>query len=133
MDASELRIGNWVRHTSNYSHRNRDESSIFDFIFDQSDFYGDSECTISIENDITPIPLDDEWMMRFGFVNQFDEWHLNSVTLESHSYGDDMTGLFYPLRDRGLMDMHVKHVHQLQNLYHALTGEELTLKARSES
>jgi hypothetical protein len=35
-------------------------------------------------------------------------------------------GIFYLIR-YGFIN-HIKHVHQLQNLYFALTGEELTIK-----
>lgn len=75
-----------------------------------------------------PIPLTEEWLIKFGFIfgiklhdfvkgkHQFVEFNvLNGYFSES--------GVFYYS-----MKTQIKYVHQLQNLYFALTGEELTLQ-----
>ena len=62
-------------------------------------------------NDVLqPIPLTAEWVKRFG---------LNQSNLVGGIYTD---GDLYITVDMP------KYVHQLQNLYFALTGEELTIK-----
>ena len=62
-----------------------------------------------IRSDLHSIPLTEEWLLRFGFESK-------NPVLFTNSDGDS----FY------LDDTKIKHVHQLQNLYFALTGEELT-------
>ena len=56
---------------------------------------------------IEPIPLTEEWLIRFGFKKD--------MVLLTNSDGDN----FY------LSDFKIEYVHQLQNLYFALTGNEL--------
>lgn len=74
-----------------------------------------------------PILLTREWLLKVGLEERYakDEWswHLNKwnsyteITKvdDGYKYHSD-----YPT---------IKYVHQLQNLYHSLTGEELVLKA----
>jgi len=45
------------------------------------------------------------------------------VLIQNWGYND-----FHYVTNHGCLDRKLEHVHQLQNLYHALTGEELTLK-----
>ena len=74
-----------------------------------------------------PIPLTEEWLLKFGFVNggksDFDKKKL-SIHLPSFYYTNGRT--FY--NSWRIMDYSVKSVHQLQNLYFALTGEELEIQ-----
>ena len=83
------------------------------------------------EVDCKPIPLTEEWLIKFGFgISEFDNEMIDNVSLK-----DVVIGYNY---DRGILELegeteslylnHIKHVHQLQNLYFALTGEELTIK-----
>jgi len=80
----------------------------------------------------SPIPLTEEWLERFGFEKTYSElsyceYDLGKIGVEinsdkltvSYNYGSDVEWVNFN---------HIKHVHQLQNLYHALTGEELTIK-----
>ena len=79
--------------------------------------------------EVEPIPLTEEWMMRFGFDkvlprNDKMYYRLNDdfVIEENNVFllGDDAFEML-KLRRK------IKYVHQLQNLYFALTGEELTI------
>lgn len=75
-----------------------------------------------------PIPLTEEWLERLGFEDLPDwlnEWKkdiywLNEVG-ETFQLG---IGVTTPKWQR----TQIKYVHQLQNLYFALTGEELEIK-----
>lgn len=81
---------------------------------------------------IKPIPLTEEWLLKFGFdapdIND-DEYELNDtkneLTIRISFYGETF------LTDMRSQDcLYVRHkkmqyVHQLQNFYFALTGEEL--------
>lgn len=69
-----------------------------------------------------PIPLTEEWLVKFGFVKDYSGWQ-NGIRIEydkeRQSYVLDTDGNDY------LQSPLIKHVHRLQNLYFALTGEEL--------
>jgi hypothetical protein len=79
-----------------------------------------------------PIPLTEDWLKRFGFEKdeEYDEgglvdyrmmlmWH--SLEFVSFWNSEDLKGVNQPQTG-----VDVEYVHQLQNLYFALTGEELT-------
>lgn len=71
---------------------------------------------------IEPIPLTEELLVRFGFKNGCLEI-VNGLLL----WVDDELWITYTNGIRSGCLSHIKYVHQLQNLYFALTGEELTL------
>lgn len=128
MDARELRIGNWVHHGKYWSYRNGNESKEFDFQWSESDWYALSECTLSIEN-TEPIKLTEEWLFNFGFVYDkvYYQWvntpiRLGYITTEDYMQYE----VSFALGQWKLNNL--KYVHQLQNLYYTLTGEELQFK-----
>lgn len=114
MKVSEMRIGNLV------GIKSRPVAKVYaieeDYIdLDYQDFGWKPEQR-KIE-DIAPIPLTEEWLIRFGFISgrlKFGQWYLK------------FSGAQFWLNDIGI---EIFYVHQLQNLYHALTGDELTIKA----
>lgn len=69
-----------------------------------------------------PIPLTEEWLMRLGFEKGYSLWINGSFALE---WGDFSKCWQFPAGERRI---DIKFIHQLQNLYFALTGEELTIK-----
>lgn len=76
---------------------------------------------------LRPIPLTEEWLLKFGFIKM--DWTENENCYEKSFVlqKDDKEG--YNLMDNDVATLQqFKYVHQLQNLYFALTGEELTLK-----
>ena len=75
-----------------------------------------------IEN-VSPALLTEEWLVRFGFwSNPYqDQYELGSFYINC----DKTKGVLNLWVDGCSLDLH--HVHQLQNLYFALCGEELTL------
>jgi hypothetical protein len=122
--AEELRIGNWVK--SNVSGN--------DFRFTSYHFNDLNQilsCTPPKPR-LEPIPLTEEWLVKFGFekrdVPYQRRWLLNDFEIEKQG------NLFaYVIWDESAPHLtqfrgHSKYVHQLQNLYFALTGKELTLK-----
>jgi hypothetical protein len=120
MKAEELRIGNLVLIPYNKSNK-------------QEGFYeatiskiGDFGSYIKPE-DYEPILLTEEWLLKFGF-----EWKqikdLSSYTLpklELYHYSSNNNKIFFEYADG---EVELKYVHQLQNLYWVLCGEELTIK-----
>jgi len=81
---------------------------------------------------VKPIPLTEEWLLKFGFetkpskntISSFEKGKLSIVLEDNFQYKDGRTYF----NSWCVIESQPKHVHQLQNLYHALTGEELTIK-----
>ena len=82
--------------------------------------------TISI-NELKPIPLTEEWLLKFGFENDNIEWWNGIISI-----GIYKDGLFYCPTGQAYIRKgnEIQNVHTLQNLYFALTGEELTFKSK---
>ena len=72
-----------------------------------------------------PIPLTDEWLLKFGFEKAdeiyFIEFGVYSMTIKEYEKGKYILN---PETHFNYVD--IEYVHQLQNLYFALTNEELT-------
>ncbi len=83
------------------------------------------------EFEYRPIPLTEEWLLKLGFgkceehnlskdisdrLSITYDWHFKVLYLTTTStYGEEQVGL-----------THIENVHQLQNLWFPLAGEELT-------
>lgn len=131
MKANELRIGNWIIQNGydeavdgvRYADHSLDEviqveSETIGYVEDEPEFFD-------------PIPLTEEWLIKFGFkkeesnglyvIYESDDvdivWHGESLCFES-----------IPMFTNEKALKHIKSVHQLQNLYFALTGTELEIK-----
>lgn len=78
---------------------------------------------------IEPIPLTEEWLKRFGFEEQEIQTKSDGTT-EIGFVKDIMMVLkgnnFYYAAPYGYPNARITQVHQLQNLYFALTQTELT-------
>ncbi len=76
---------------------------------------------------IDPIPLTEEWLLKFGFIsNPYEDRYEKGLI---HVECDKTKGATY----LWINNMpHIKHIHQLQNLYFAITGEELTIGGNNE-
>ncbi len=76
-----------------------------------------------------PIPLTEEWLLKFGF-----EYHhklgsrifYNIGNLFAEICGDGRVAIYGTLKNE--LICFVSNVHSFQNLFFALTGEELTIK-----
>lgn len=114
MNATEIRIGNWLQ---------RLDGSIFQV--SAKDILIISEWDSS--NGLLPngIQINKEWFFKFGFEFSSDEWFIdsdkvaNQIVIWQWDEGD--FGLSY-------FKTRFQYVHQLQNLYFALTGDELQIK-----
>lgn len=117
MRAEELRIGNFVK------------SKKDDWI--TSVQIG----TIANCKNYKPINLNEEWLEKFGFVKAetyFKDWQIGGLELIFvfdyyhpiiHQYAELSSE-----EDQVIGVSRIEYVHQLQNLFFALTGEELTVK-----
>ena len=77
------------------------------------------------------IPLTEEWLLKFGFVttrwDNFDSYELKI------SNNDDYAIVIYSDGNCEVGDVittKINYVHQLQNLFFALVGEELAFKSK---
>lgn len=77
-----------------------------------------------------PIPLTSEWLEKFGWIwneecNSFEKYGDTRMNLQYHDVNSSYSMFNYVLKAK-IADK-LQYVHQLQNLYFALTGKELTL------
>jgi hypothetical protein len=122
MKTNELRIGN-------YLNGKQGRVIVTEIRTNNSVKIHDNTSSFYVGICLTPIEITKEWLLKLGFEFAVDTWYLNGFALWETEWGDDKggtgIGYFYELREKGMMDKHIKYVHQLQNLYFALTGEEL--------
>ena len=130
IEANELRIGNLV-------YDNFDVSNPYVVtIFSLDDFIAISHGC----NKYQPIPLTEEWLVKCGFVKdskiEYLMGHINNTYTKSYLIIGTYDNVFSPcvrMYDRDdwayyeEIGENIKYLHQLQNLYFALTGEELTI------
>lgn len=116
MKANELRIGNYFI----YDNRVNEVLSIY-INFGKYRITFKNENKSKLVENCNPIPLTEEWLLRFGFEKVIDGYEFNNYHIDiekirpyfGYSWQDYRTPIDY--------------VHQLQNLYFALTGEELNI------
>jgi len=113
MKPNELRIGNIIKH----------KYSLQPFIVKKIQLTGVSTGLVNaIYKDLLPINLTEQWLKDFGFNKiEYD----GEYVWESSILGVDLN-----VTDAGLIfdnwkSNPINYVHQLQNLYFALTGKEL--------
>lgn len=109
MKANELRLGNW--YDENGIHRQVNPNTI-------------QEIWIAERTWIQPIPLTEEWLLKFGFkedgyYNSAKKWRgiFNQPLIQGNGY----------FTIPNYFSTEIKYVHQLQNLYFALTNTELQI------
>jgi hypothetical protein len=110
MKAEELRIGNWYQWYA--------EGKYYEYQVIQSDFSND--CNFL---NFEPIQLTENWLR--------DKSGYGLVSIESNLWiSEKENSIFYLTDDKDDFISYnpIRYVHQLQNLYFALTGTELTIK-----
>ena len=123
MEANELRIGNYVQY----------EEQLFYAIEDGID--------IDAASIYHPIPLTEEWLVKFGFKKEkvndlYDSAFIRSHVLQSELYlrPSNEGGYYWGFNTPDALNQEfydckpIKYVHQLQNLYFSFTGKELKRK-----
>ena len=143
MKANELRIGNLVNTYKDDVHygievvSNISNAGINEFL--TGEYSAVFKHPINDDLIIKPIPLTEEWLVKFGFEITTDPENVHYKL----SLVGEFNESFVINRKVGYIVFYVPHVccnnylcfttqiksiHQLQNLYFALTGEELTIK-----
>ena len=76
----------------------------------------------------TPIPLTEEWLLRFGFnKDDFSRIYVQFTIKHFKIIQNTVDNSFF-IDNVKMIKVNVEYVHQLQNLYLDLTGQELELK-----
>ena len=116
MKASELRIGNLVKDGNDF-----EKVTIYHL-----------DCLSIGRCEFDPIPLTEEWLEKSELKRHHYDYYCDTFMLREID-GNEWIVKYYPedmgsakLINKGII---LKYVHQLQNLYFALTGEELILNA----
>jgi hypothetical protein len=113
MKAEELRIGNCVNYFNDGEHS---LIRILDW------GYAHLNDASSIEYELLkPIPLTEEWLLKFGFEIGWIISHKETY-FNLNKNGKDY---FYSPDQHHNSSEAIQNVHQLQNLYYALTNKEL--------
>jgi hypothetical protein len=108
LEANELRIGNFIYEGLQLV--KVDFRKIIEVMQCNVNFWG--------------IPITEEWLIKFGINDKF--YFAGNLILcedEESYYLADENDIGFGLRP-------IKYVHQLQNLYHSLTGKELEIKTK---
>lgn len=139
MKANELRIGNYVECKSFDKPPFKIES-----IYEYENLYlkgiavNAKQTPIDVK-ELDPIPLDEQWLFKFGFEKfKYTDYKSYKWTIKNSKYLPDWfyfkktnrktNGVFTVEAFRyGKKLKRIEYVHEAQNLYFALTGEELTL------
>jgi len=129
MKANELRIGNLVYNG-------------FKEVITVNSIRDAGVSGYSIET-IKPIPLNEEWLLKFGFEGHDYTCPENGTLFKNDTFTLDIDDYSQLVVQKdfsfGISDLHgegdvafsndiLDSVHRLQNLYHALTGKELKTK-----
>lgn len=137
MKANELRVFNFVYGKNNEFKIIHGINNVRGVAFVQFE----NEFDKLMDFDIEPIPLTEEWLLQFGFKTDELDREVFSISLIEDGqylelYGNtDKEGSFVGYitndfinnsdRSNPISLYEINHVHKLQNLYFALTGEEL--------
>ena len=135
MEANELRIGNYVYYNKTHKDICRVSQIRKEILFSKEELIGlNYRIDVFYESkDIEPIPLTEEWLLKFGFEynNYPDSLTLNVLSfgrLNAYSISKDLTIELSTQSGYMFGTTKIKNVHELQNLYFALTKIELTIK-----
>jgi hypothetical protein len=111
MKANELRVGNWVELYGSLTVIHRTDFAI-------------CKCHHGIAVDKgNPITLTEDWFKKFGFelFGKDDPWDMYWTHKALVGSIDNVSRIY------NLGRIQIKYVHQLQNLFFAMTGEELII------
>ena len=127
IEANDLRIGNLV---NRYFEKKYDFGSSMEWqpiVFNLDDF----KLLKCFKH--KPIPLTEEWLLKFGFITKGIHYNFTLGNMEIASairvLSTNERGKFYLDGDiPEWMKIKLEYVHQLQNLYFVFAGEELEIK-----
>ena len=128
--ANELRIGNFILNSNG---KIEIVETLRYGLINSYDIGDEETCG---EDCYNPIPLTEEWLVKMGFeIDRTGDLSIMINSAVTHLFFNKVKDFFYPMilveaEFSGLGSNcvglnSIQYVHQLQNLYFALTGEEL--------
>lgn len=127
--SNELRLGNLLSYPNWYKDSINKTWSVRDIYFEDNKIGLTDRViqTITKLDYLHPIPLTEEILLKAGFVNEFsNSWSDNVFQLfenKGNVAGAEIGEFYCSTGQRYVCSF--KYLHQLQNLYFALTGQEL--------
>lgn len=135
MKSNELCIGNWINIYDDYNAKVTGMTNTNKVWFVKNTH--DDGCAVNIHQ-IKPIPLTEEWLLKVGFESKGYDEEYNYYTKDNFTMLKDygLQGVAIPTKKNKKGYVHLycgyynneidfEYVHQLQNLYFALTNTEL--------
>jgi hypothetical protein len=146
MEAKDLRLGNWILEDDGilckitgftpFDHSTRcDEEEgcllLIDLYQADGSISKGWECD---SNEVKPIELSEEWLLKFGFEkkqiredlkHKMGDYAYLHPDIKFYSLIEDKDGYMLSKFETYICD--IKYVHEFQNVIFALTGEELTI------
>jgi len=131
MKSTEMRVGNWAMGNKPFQLKANDIG------------LASAHELLTQKERWESIPLTEEWLINFGFKVETTtnesrlKWTLGKFGIMQVLWMDEDCDYTFNLWKTPNGDLtyyahgdipHIKHVHQLQNLYYCLVGEELTIK-----
>lgn len=118
LTANELRIGNFVYVFDNIlSQVDWIQKESVSVLYDRQDNL--SNGAIVSYGNAKPIPLTEEWLLSMGFKKFCNDFSKKGIIIHTRKRGFIIKKSVPQMR----------YVHQLQNYFFALSGEELTIKS----
>lgn len=143
MKAEELRIGNYIIYEATthivsaigrsgiYSWWVKDGEPVIEYCLKYAGGVQVEDPYFDQINNYEPMLITEEWLLKLGFekstLDEDNTW-LNLRYRYLNFSSDESVEFKKVYLTVNKMDIICEHVHELQNLYFALTGEELTLK-----
>jgi hypothetical protein len=134
----ELRIGNWIE----WDDESHEQIQVEQITCNKDDSGEIQNWFVNggLIEDFVPIPLTEEWLLKFGFASlggglfQKAPDHLPNyvIGISQVPGGTSRCQLYIGREPYGnFTATHIDYAHQLQNLFFALTGQELTPLVRN--
>jgi len=125
IQANELRIGNWI-YVVDAGNFQVESLDMYDRDTDPSILVNEEYYLQRCE----PIPLTEEWLLKFGFEIGGNHISTNLTTAKIkgfaiNTYSNFDEKYWWLGYYTNSVNSHIKYLHQLQNLYFSLTGIEL--------
>lgn len=130
---SELRRGNYCFYKNiNFYPINTEVISIWEHHLDLQNLDLRDEYQNRISHDeVFPIPLTEEWLIKLGFQKDRHYYHIKDslpeMYVEYYLADNEYSFYIYLNEDWHCLYSDIQSVHKLQNLYFALTGTELEI------
>lgn len=124
--ANELRLGNWIIYLrNNLVNEYQKVLTVSEYTITVNEYNQDGACYPKDISVFKPIPLTPEILEKAGFSQGNIFWKIEKDI--KISVGGGRANIGSNFSTSAIFTVDVKYLHQLQNLYFALTGEELTI------